>query len=146
MAPQKERCAIPSSRNAKAIDNDIRLSDAETTALTDGERRAVREAVLNVALRLFRLVNPSELYVATYQSTLLKNAVEKGLEFDVAVIPDISEFDDNDPIDLNGLYVAVSRPRHAVLLGCKSSRAAHKVMKQLCERGDLIPYRCASSK
>jgi DNA helicase IV len=41
----------------------------------------------------------------------------KGLEFDVAIIPDISEFNDADPIALNALYVAVSRPRHAILLG-----------------------------
>ena len=63
----------------------------------------------------------------------------KGLEFDVAVVPDVSEFSDADPIDLNGLYVAVSRPRHAVLLGCNRSKIAHKVIKQLCDRGDLSP-------
>jgi hypothetical protein len=63
----------------------------------------------------------------------------KGLEFDVAVVPDISEFSDEDPIDLNGLYVAVSRPRYAVLLGCNCSRVGHNVVKQLCDRGDLLP-------
>lgn len=69
----------------------------------------------------------------------------KGLEFDVAVIPDISEFNDNNPIDLNGLYVAVSRPRHAILLGCNSSGTGHKVIKQLCERGDLVALSCVSA-
>ena len=62
----------------------------------------------------------------------------KGLEFDVAVIPDISEFSDADPIALNGLYVAVSRPRHAILLGCRRSKAEHNVVKQLRHRGDLV--------
>jgi len=68
----------------------------------------------------------------------------KGLEFDVVLIPDISEFDEKDRIEFNSLYVSVSRPRHAVLLGCRSSRTGHYAMKQLCERGDLVPTRCAS--
>ncbi len=63
----------------------------------------------------------------------------KGLEFDVTVVPDISEFDDEDLLQLNGLYVAVSRPRHAITLGCRDSKLAHKVVKQLCQRGDLVP-------
>jgi superfamily I DNA/RNA helicase len=63
----------------------------------------------------------------------------KGLEFDVAVVPDISEFSDEDQIDLNGLYVAISRPRYAVLMGCNRSRVSHSVVKQLCDRGDLSP-------
>jgi hypothetical protein len=63
----------------------------------------------------------------------------KGLEFDVAVVPDISEFNDEDLIQLNGLYVAVSRPRHAITLGCRDTNLAHRVVKQLCQRGDLVP-------
>lgn len=66
----------------------------------------------------------------------------KGLEFDVAVIPDISQFDEADPIELNGLYVAVSRSRHAIFLGC--GRATHKVAKTLCERGHLVPVQQAA--
>jgi hypothetical protein len=63
----------------------------------------------------------------------------KGLEFDVAVIPDISEFNEADLISLNGLYVAVSRPRHAILLGCDHSKVGHKIVERLCRHGDLIP-------
>jgi hypothetical protein len=63
----------------------------------------------------------------------------KGLEFDVAVLPDISQFNEADPIALNGLYVAASRPRHAILLGCDILQATHKVVQQLCGRGDLSP-------
>jgi hypothetical protein len=63
----------------------------------------------------------------------------KGLEFDVAVVPNIAEFSDAGPIALNGLYVGVSRPRYALLLGCEAPHAAHNVVKQLCLRSDLIP-------
>jgi hypothetical protein len=63
----------------------------------------------------------------------------QGLEFDVAVVPDISEFSSHDPIHLNGLYVAVSRPRHAILVGCSRARVDHKIVQQLCDRGDLSP-------
>jgi hypothetical protein len=63
----------------------------------------------------------------------------KGLEFDVAVVPNIAEFSDADLIALNGLYVGVSRPRYALLLGCEAPHAAHIVVKQLCLRSDLIP-------
>lgn len=63
----------------------------------------------------------------------------KGLEFDVAVLPDISQFNEADPIALNGLYVAASRPRHAILLGCNILQATHKVVQRLCDRGDLFP-------
>lgn len=63
----------------------------------------------------------------------------KGLEFDVAVVPDISEFDDEYLLSLNGLYVGVSRPRHAITLGCRDMNLGHKVVKQLCESGDLVP-------
>jgi hypothetical protein len=55
-----------------------------------------------------------------------------------AVVPDIAEFSEADLIALNGLYVAVSRPRHALLLGCEGSRVSHNDVKQLCLRGDLI--------
>ena len=63
----------------------------------------------------------------------------KGLEFDVAVVLNIAEFSDADLIALNGLYVGVSRPRYALLLGCEAPHAAHNVVKQLCLRSDLIP-------
>jgi len=63
----------------------------------------------------------------------------KGLEFDVVVVPDLSDFRDGHPIDFNGLYVAVSRPRHAILLGCDRSKISHSVVKRLCDSGDLRP-------
>jgi hypothetical protein len=61
----------------------------------------------------------------------------KGLEFDIAVVPDISDFDETNAIALNGLYVAVSRPRHGLLLGSDTSEVHRSVIRQLCDNGDL---------
>ncbi len=62
----------------------------------------------------------------------------KGLEFDVVILPDISEFGHDNPIDVNGLYVAVSRPRHAILLGYDSANPKHNIADQLRRDGDLV--------
>jgi DNA helicase IV len=59
----------------------------------------------------------------------------KGLEFDVVVVPDVSEFSEDDPIEINGLYVAVSRPRYALMLGCPEERSQAGVIGQLVESG-----------
>jgi len=61
----------------------------------------------------------------------------KGLEFDVVVIPDMSEYAEDDPIAINGLYVAVSRARHALLLGCDATRAKTGIVRQLLDSGHL---------
>jgi superfamily I DNA/RNA helicase len=61
----------------------------------------------------------------------------KGLEFDVVVIPDISEFSEDDPIEINGLYVAVSRSRYALLLGCASTCADRGIVHRLLQAGHL---------
>lgn len=42
----------------------------------------------------------------------------KGLEFDVVVIPDLGLFRLDTVIGRNQLYVAVTRPKHALLMGC----------------------------
>jgi superfamily I DNA/RNA helicase len=41
----------------------------------------------------------------------------KGLEFDVVIVPNLGSFDLDNVIGRNQLYVAISRPRHALLLG-----------------------------
>lgn len=61
----------------------------------------------------------------------------KGLEFDVVVIPDISEFSEDDPIEINALYVAVSRPRYALMMGCPEKRSQCGIVGQLVEAGHL---------
>ena len=53
---------------ANAIDRDLRVSDHETAALNDRERRALREAVLNISLRCFRLLNPTDLYADAHKA------------------------------------------------------------------------------
>ena len=47
--------------------------------LSVGERRAVREAVLNIALRLLRLLNPSELYASTFEHPGLTDVLARYL-------------------------------------------------------------------
>jgi DNA helicase IV len=61
----------------------------------------------------------------------------KGLEFDVVVIPDISEFTEDDPIEINALYVAVSRPRHALFIGCATDSAQKGLVRRLIDAGHL---------
>lgn len=65
----------------------------------------------------------------------------KGLEFDAAIIPDISAYDGDDRIAVNGLYVAVSRPRHGLLVGCSTVGLQSRVVKDLVESHDLVPQR-----
>jgi hypothetical protein len=59
----------------------------------------------------------------------------KGLEFDVVIVPDVSEFAEDDPIEINGLYVAVSRPRYALLVGCAAERTQQGIVRQLLDAG-----------
>lgn len=42
----------------------------------------------------------------------------KGLEFDVVIVPDIGRYALDNEIGRNQLYVAISRPKHSLLLGC----------------------------
>ena len=57
---------------ANVIDRDVRLSDHEIASLSQIERRALREAALNISLRLFRLLNPTELYVDVHKQNSLR--------------------------------------------------------------------------
>jgi DNA helicase IV len=56
----------------------------------------------------------------------------KGLEFDVVVIPDLEAFNLESEIGRNQLYVAVSRAKHALFLGC-GSRRQNKEISALIE-------------
>lgn len=67
----------------------------------------------------------------------------KGLEFDVVVIPNISEFVEHDPIALNGLYVAVSRARHALLLGLDRNAENNHVVGALIRKENGIVVNCS---
>jgi hypothetical protein len=59
----------------------------------------------------------------------------KGLEFDVVIVPDIASFDLRSVIGLNQLYVAVSRPRHALTLGCDQTAIDRDAVQKLTATG-----------
>ncbi|WP_441240408.1 hypothetical protein [Tardiphaga sp. 768_D3_N2_1] len=63
----------------------------------------------------------------------------KGLEFDVVIVPDISLFDLDGLIGKNQLYVAVSRPRQALLLGCRESELSRSGVDVLLQQGLIKP-------
>jgi DNA helicase IV len=65
----------------------------------------------------------------------------KGLEFDVVVIPNLASFDLANAIGCNQLYVAVSRPRHALLLGCEDRALEIESLRKLKANGiiTMIP-------
>jgi DNA helicase IV len=63
----------------------------------------------------------------------------KGLEFDVVVVPDISSFALTDAIGRNQLYVAITRPRHALLLGLRREAQADQHLAKLFATGLLKP-------
>lgn len=59
----------------------------------------------------------------------------KGLEFDVVIVPNLASFDLASVTGCNQLYVAVSRPRHALLLGCEDQALEVEPLRKLKERG-----------
>lgn len=42
----------------------------------------------------------------------------KGLEFDAVVVPDLGTFEWNEPVGRNQLYVAISRAKQSLMIGC----------------------------
>ncbi|MET4261341.1 hypothetical protein ABIC09_006308 [Bradyrhizobium sp. S3.12.5] len=61
----------------------------------------------------------------------------KGLEFDVVIVPDISSFTLDDVVGRNRLYVALTRPRHALLMGMQRKAQANQHLRTLIEAGLL---------
>jgi hypothetical protein len=144
--PKKQACGAPVHTYASQIEF-TEFAAAKIATLPDAASVVVISPNLESAQRWYSVLGPS--LESTFRNPILSDRARlterlkthfttpleaKGLEFDVALVPDISEFGETDSIELNGLYVAVSRPRHAILLGCKSSRTEHKVMKQLASR------------
>lgn len=62
----------------------------------------------------------------------------KGLEFDVVIVPDISVFDLSTVIGRNQFYVAISRPRHALLLGCQEAEKGDEYVGILVKEGAIV--------
>lgn len=59
----------------------------------------------------------------------------KGLEFDVVIIPDLSAFDLLSEIGRNQAYVAISRPKHSLFLGCRADARGNKEIVTLADGG-----------
>jgi hypothetical protein len=57
----------------------------------------------------------------------------KGLEFDVVIIPDLSAFDLLTEIGRNQAYVAISRPKHSLFLGCRFAARGNKEVVTLID-------------
>ncbi|TGV61075.1 hypothetical protein EN784_01360 [bacterium M00.F.Ca.ET.141.01.1.1] len=62
----------------------------------------------------------------------------KGLEFDVVVIPNLAAYDGSDAVGRNSLYVAVSRPRHALLMGCDYEAIGSSMVVGMVDDGHLV--------
>jgi hypothetical protein len=63
----------------------------------------------------------------------------KGLEFNVVIIPDLGAFALGNEIGRNEAYVAISRPRQALLLGCNEQLKADAELQKLV-RTKLIEF------
>lgn len=64
----------------------------------------------------------------------------KGLEFDVIIIPDLGEFALDTQIGRNQVYVAISRSKNSLLLGCSGASVKADALARL-EREKLIHVR-----
>jgi hypothetical protein len=57
----------------------------------------------------------------------------KGLEFNAVIVPDLGAFSLHTPIGRNEAYVAISRPRHALLIGCNENSIDRPEIKKLIQ-------------
>jgi hypothetical protein len=64
----------------------------------------------------------------------------KGLEFDVVIVPDIGSFALNTVIGRNQAYVALSRPKHCLVLGCSDVFVVRPTIETL-KKNNLIYIR-----
>ncbi|CAO3404290.1 hypothetical protein [Azospirillum palustre] len=62
----------------------------------------------------------------------------KGLEFDVVIVPDLSAFNLSDGIDANGAYVALSRPRYALIVGTSTEEPGSGPLAKLIDAQHFI--------
>lgn len=62
----------------------------------------------------------------------------KGLEFDAVVVPDLGAYDLDAAIGRNQVYVAISRAKHCLMLGCSNSSIARPDIRRLEQEGLLI--------
>jgi DNA helicase IV len=59
----------------------------------------------------------------------------KGLEFDAVVVPDLGTFEWDEPIGQNQLYVAISRAKQSLMIGCATLSVDRPDVKRLKGEG-----------
>ena len=64
----------------------------------------------------------------------------KGLEFDVVVVPDIGSFALDTVVGRNQAYVAISRAKHGLILGCANEFVAGPAIETLV-RNNIVHIR-----
>jgi superfamily I DNA/RNA helicase len=64
----------------------------------------------------------------------------KGLEFDVIIVPNLGSFELGCAIGRNQAYVAISRAKHALMIGCASDHVDGTELSLLKQNG-LVVFR-----
>jgi DNA helicase IV len=62
----------------------------------------------------------------------------KGLEFDVVIVPDIGAFEWDDVIGRNQIYVAISRAKQSLMMGCTNRSGERPEVEDLIEKGLML--------
>lgn len=62
----------------------------------------------------------------------------KGLEFDVIIVPDLGSYELDGAIGRNQVYVAISRAKHSLLVGCAANQIHRPEIRQLEQRGLVV--------
>lgn len=133
----------PEEFSRTAVERILALPQTASVAIIcanerDAERwYSLMERDLDAGFRNPKLSDRSELTMR-FQTHFTTPIEAKGLEFDVVVVPDLSAFDGNDTVDRNSLYVAVSRPRHALLMGCAYQGMDSPVVVKLVDEDQLV--------
>jgi UvrD-like helicase C-terminal domain len=62
----------------------------------------------------------------------------KGLEFDVVIVPDLGSYELDNAIGRNQVYVAISRAKQSLLVGCAANRIDRPEIRQLEQAGLVV--------
>jgi DNA helicase IV len=62
----------------------------------------------------------------------------KGLEFDVVIIPDLGAFEFDREIGRNQAYVAISRAKNALFIGCSAAKFEATDISALIDKGLIL--------
>ena len=62
----------------------------------------------------------------------------KGLEFDAVIVPDVGVYELDDPIGRNQLYVAISRAKQSLMIGCANGSIGRSDIRKLEQEGLVL--------